>query len=69
MRREGWEKHPLENHVRNTEVQNGRQECPTAQTESPYSEFGATKFYSSIILLYLIQVNFMTAYTSLMELK
>jgi hypothetical protein len=31
-------------YVRKTLVQNGRQECPTAPTESPYSEFVATKF-------------------------
>ena len=41
-------------YVRKTLVQNGRGECPTAPTESPYSQFAATKFYRGILLLCLI---------------
>ena len=47
-------------YVRKTLVQNGREECPTAPTESPYSQFAATKFYRGILLPCLIYANFMT---------
>jgi hypothetical protein len=41
-------------YVRKTLVQNGRQECSTAPTEFPYSEFAATIFYRGIVLICLI---------------